>query len=72
MEPCDVTPEVGDLVLPKYYRVTPDNKTGNRKGHGIIVRRDGIFYDILWAGKTTPEEYWTTDDFYVVKLTEAK
>ena len=35
--------------------------------YGTIVRRDGIFYDILWATKDTPEEYWTVDDFYVVK-----
>jgi hypothetical protein len=68
MEPSDVPPQVGDLVLPSYYRIHRDGAVM----HGIIVRRDGIFYDILWAGKTTPEEYWTTDDFYVVKLTEAK
>ena len=63
MEPSDVPPQVGDLVLPSYYRI----HMGGVAMYGIIVRRDGIFYDILWAGKTTPEEYWTTDDFYVVK-----
>lgn len=64
MESSDVLPVAGDLVLPTYYRVRPGSGRGN---HGIVVRRDGIFYDILWAGKSTPEEYWTTDDFYVVK-----
>lgn len=64
MESSDVPPEVGDLVLPTYYRFGPKRP---RSTHGIIVRRDGIFYDILWGGKDTPEEYWTVDDFYVVR-----
>ena len=64
MEPSDVNPEVGDLVLPTYYRF---GQKRPRSTHGIIVRRDGIFYDILWGGNDTPEEFWTTDDFYVVK-----
>ena len=64
MENSDVPPEVGDLVLPTYYRVWPRQDC---KVHGIIVRRDGIFYDILWTGKGAPEEYWTVDDFYVVR-----
>ena len=68
MEPSDAPPDVGDLVLPTYYRYGPRNGAA----HGIIVRRDGIFYDILWGGKDIPEEYWTTDDFYIVKNTEAK
>jgi len=63
MEPHDVPPQVGDLVLPTYYRFGP--KDG--PAHGIIVRQEGIFYDILWGGKDVPEEYWSTDDFYVVK-----
>ena len=63
MEPSDVVPQVGDLVLPSYYRI----HMGGAVMYGTIVRRDGIFYDILWATKDTPEEYWTTDDFYVVK-----
>jgi len=61
MEPSDVPPQVGDLVLP-YFRIR-----GVAVMYGIIVRRDGIFYDILWGGKDTHDEYWTTDDFYVVK-----
>ena len=63
MEPSDVPPQIGDLVLPTYYRFGPKCPSA----HGIIVRRDGIFYDILWGGKDTPEEYWPVDDFYVVK-----
>jgi hypothetical protein len=63
MESSEVLPGVGDLVLPTYYRVRPGQ---DGKIHGIIVRQDGIFYDILWGGKGTPEEYWTIDDFYVV------
>ena len=55
-------PVPGDLVLPTYFRISPHKEPA----HGIIVRRDGLFYDILWAGKSIPEEYWTTDDFYVV------
>jgi len=61
MESSDVRPQVGDLVLP-YSRIR-----GVAVMYGIIVRRDGIFYDILWGGKDTFDEYWTTDDFYVVK-----
>jgi len=63
MESSDIVPGVGDLVLPAYYRLS----RSDGKNHGVIVRRDGIFYDILWGGKDVPEEYWTTDDFYVVK-----
>lgn len=63
MESSDVPPGVGDLVLPTYYRMGPQKDPV----HGIIVRRDGIFYDILWVGKGAPEEYWTVDDFYVVR-----
>ena len=63
MEPSDIPPQVGDLVLPTYYRFGP--KSG--PAHGIIVRREGIFYDILWGGHDAPEEYWSADDFYVVK-----
>lgn len=63
MESSDVVPRVGDLVLPTYYRI----HMGDAVMHGIIVRQDGIFYDILWTGKDAPEEYWTVDDFYVVR-----
>jgi hypothetical protein len=56
-------PKLGDLVLPTYYRASADGVLRC----GIVVRCSGLFYDILWAGKDVPEQFWTTDDFYVME-----
>lgn len=70
MADSDSLPRLGDLVSPRYYRVSVRGKGLNT--YGTIVRRRGIFFDILWGDDPTPQEYWTTDDFYVVKNTEAE